>query len=68
MSWIKRKALNIYAWCKILPSGCNPVQCALSLTQTRVLLPDLKRLRSKVQVSNTDKGDGNTPVLLAIEN
>ena len=28
-----------------------------------MLLPDLKRLRSKVKVSNTNKGDGTAPVL-----
>ena len=30
----------------------------------RVLLPDLKRLRSKVKLSNTNKGDGTSPFLL----
>ena len=28
-----------------------------------MLLPDLKRLRSKVKVSNTNKGDGTAPAL-----
>lgn len=34
---------------------------------TQVLLPDLKRLRSKVKVSNTNKGDAISAIVIAIQ-
>lgn len=59
MSSIPKKPSNILLCFKKLGSMTCSAPSEASLKKNRMLLPDLINLRKKIELSNTDKGDGN---------